>query len=105
MRFRDCPKPNIVFRDSKNPEQNGKWGFAQILAHPCESVASTSDDHNFLVQTPICTFLDSTKSSLRLEFNRIKYLAGKWAKYWAGSSTVEEWSILISGTSIFGISL
>ena len=33
----------------QNPEHNGKWGCAQISAHPRESTASTSDDHNFPV--------------------------------------------------------
>ena len=56
----------------QNPEHNGKRGCAQIFAHPCKSAASTSDDHNFPVRTPICTFLDSTESSLSLKFNRIK---------------------------------
>ena len=105
MKFRDCQKSNIVFRDSKNLEQNGKRGCAQISAHPCESVASTSDGHNFLVRTPICTFLDSTESSLSLKFNRIKCSAKTWAEHRAGSQTVEEWSILVSGTSVFGIGL
>ena len=50
----------------KNPEMNGKRGCAQISAHPCESVVSTLDGHNFLVRTPIRPFLDSTKSSLSL---------------------------------------
>ena len=59
----------------QNPEQNGKRGCAQISAHPCESIVSTSDDHNFPVRTLICTFLDATESSLSLEFNRIKCLA------------------------------
>ena len=59
----------------QNPEQNGKRGCAQISAHPCESAASTLDDHNFLVQTPIYAFLDSTESSLSLEFNKIKFSA------------------------------
>ena len=45
----------------QNPEHNGKRGCAQISAHPRESAASTLDDHNFLVRTLICTFLDSTK--------------------------------------------
>ena len=53
----------------QNPEHNGKRGCAKISAHPCESVASTSDGHNFPVRTPICTFLDSTESSLSVEFN------------------------------------
>ena len=57
----------------QNPEQNGKRGCAQISAHPCESAASTLDDHNFLVQTPIRAFLDSTERSLRLKFNKIKF--------------------------------
>ena len=59
----------------QNPEQNGKRGFAQISAHPCESVASTLNGYKFLVQTPIHTFLDSTESSLSLEFNKIKFSA------------------------------
>ena len=59
----------------QNPKQNGKRGCAQISAHPCESAASTLDDHNFLVRTPICAFLDSTESSLSLEFNKIKFSA------------------------------
>ena len=54
----------------QNPEQNGKRGCAQISAHPCESAASTLDSHNFLVRTLICAFLDSTESSLSLEFNK-----------------------------------
>ena len=89
----------------QNPEQNGKRGCTQISAHPCESAASTLDDHNFPVRTPICTFLDSTESSLSLKFNRIKFLAKTWAEHWAGSWKVEEWSFLASGTSVFGIGL
>ena len=58
-----------------NPEQNGKRGCAQISAHPFESAASTLDGHNFLVRTPICAFLDSTKSSSSLEFNKINLSA------------------------------
>ena len=58
----------------QNPEQNGKRGCAQISAHPCESAVSTLDGHNFLVRTPIHAFLDSTESSLSLEFNKIKCL-------------------------------
>ena len=56
----------------QNPEQNGKRGFAQISAHPCESAASTLDGHNFLVRTPIHAFLDSTEIQSSLEFNKIK---------------------------------
>ena len=59
----------------QNPEQNGKQGCAQISAQPCESAMSTLDDHNFPVRTPIRTFLDSTKSSSSLKFNKIKCLA------------------------------
>ena len=107
MRFWDCSKSNIVLWDNKkkNPKQNGKRGCAQISVHPCESATSTLDGHNFPIRTPICTFLDSTESSLSLEFNRIKFLAKTWAEHWVGSLTVEEWSFLVSGTSIFGISL
>ena len=59
----------------QNPEQNGKRGCAQISAHPCESAMSTLDGHNFLVRTRIRGFLDSTKCSLSLEFNKIKFSA------------------------------
>ena len=48
-------------------------GVPKISAHPCESAASTLDGHNFLVRTPICAFLDSTESSLSLEFNKINF--------------------------------
>ena len=91
--------------ERKNPEQNDKRGYAQIFAHPCESAVTTSDDHNFLVRTPIRAFLDSTESSLSLEFNKIKFSAKPWAEKWAGSRTVEEWSVLVSGTSVFGTGL
>ena len=40
------------------------FGVGTIFAHQC-------DDHNFFVRTPICTFLDSMKRSLSLEFNHI----------------------------------
>ena len=102
-RFQGVSGLSIVFRDNKNPEWNGKRGFAQISAYPYESAASTSDDHNFPVRTPICTFLDSTESSPSLKFNRMKCSAKTWAENWAGSWTVEEWSVLGSGTSVFGI--
>ena len=59
----------------QNPEQNGKRGCAQTFAHPCELTASTLDDHNFFVRTPICAFLDSTEISLSLEFNKINFSA------------------------------
>ena len=89
----------------QNPEQIGKRGCAQISAHPCELVASTSEGHNFPVRTSICTFLDSTEISLSLEFNRIKFSAKTLADYWARSWKVEEWSFLVSGTSVFGLDL
>ena len=59
----------------QNPEQDDKRGCAQISAPPCESAMSTLDDHNFLVRTPILAFLDSTESSLSLEFNKINFSA------------------------------
>ena len=59
--------------EQQNPKQNGKRGCAQISAHPCESAVSTLDDHNFLVQTLIRGFLDSTERTLSLEFNKIKF--------------------------------
>ena len=65
----------------RNPEENGKWECAQIFAHLCELAAPTSDDHNFPIRNPICTFLDSTESSLSLEFNRMKCSAKKWAEH------------------------
>ena len=91
--------------ERKNPEHNGKRGSAQISAHPCESVASTSDGDNFLVRTPIRAFLDSTERSLSLKFKKIKFLAKTWAENWARSRTVEEWSVLVFRTSVFGTSL
>ena len=45
------------------------------------------------------TFLYSTESLLSLEFNKMKFLA----KTWAGSRTVEERSVLVSRTFVFGI--
>ena len=59
----------------QNPEHNGKRGYAQISAHPCELVVLTLDGHNFLVRTPIRVFLDYTKVLLSLEFNKIKFSA------------------------------
>ena len=56
----------------QNPEHDGKQGCARISTHPCESAAPTSDSHNFPVQTPICTFLDSTEILLSIESNKIK---------------------------------
>ena len=85
----------------KNPEQNGKQWCAQISAHPCESIVSTSDNHSILVRTLIHPFLDSTESSLSLKFNKIKCSAKPWAEHWVGSRTVEEWSVLVSGNSVF----
>ena len=52
----------------QNLEQNGKRGCGQISTHPCESAASTSDSHNFLIRTPIHAFLDSKEILLSLEF-------------------------------------
>ena len=75
MGFWGYPRPNTVFWDGKNPEQNGNWECAQISAHPCESVVSILDSHNFLVRTPIRAFLDSTESSLNIEFNKKKFSA------------------------------
>ena len=74
----------------KNPEQNGKRGCAQISAHPCESAASTLDDHNFLVRTPIRAFLDSSEISLSLKFNKIKFSTKMLAEHRARSRIVEE---------------
>ena len=81
--------------------ENGEC--AQISAHPCKSTASTSDDHNFLVQTPIPAFLDSMERSLSLKFNKIKCSAKTWVEHRARSQIVEEWFVLVFGTSVFGI--
>ena len=88
----------------QNPKQNCKRRCAQISAHPCEA-ALTLDDHNFPFRTLICTFLDSTESSLSLKFNRMKCSAKTWAEHWVGSRTVEEWPVLGSRISVFGIGL
>ena len=74
----------------QNPKQNGKRGCAYISAHPCELAESTSDDHNFLIQTSIPMFLDSMENSFSLEFNKIKCLSKMCDEQWAGSRTVEE---------------
>ena len=89
----------------QNPEQNNKQGCAQISAHLCESAASTSDDHNFLVRTPIHSFLNSAERSLSLEFYKMKCSTKTWVEHWAGSQTVKEWSVLVYGTSVFGTGL
>ena len=98
MGFQDCPRPNIVLRDGKIPSRMANRG------DPCESATSTSDGHNFLFRTPIRT-LDSTESSLSLQFNKIKCSIKPWAEHWAWSQTVKEWSVMVSGTSVFGIGL
>ena len=64
-----------MFRDGKILSRMANGECAQISAHPCESAASISDGHKFLVQTTIHTFFDSMESSLILEFNKIKYSA------------------------------
>ena len=80
-------------------------GMPEFPHHPCESVVPTSDDHKFPVRTPICMFLDSTKILLSIEFNNMKYSTKPWAEQWAGSRTVEERSVLVSETSVFGTGL
>ena len=50
-------------------------------------------------------FLDSAKTSLSLEFNKMKCSAKPRAEHWAGSWTVEEWPVLVFETSVFGTSL
>ena len=73
-------------------------GMHKFPHHPCESAVPTSGGHNFPVWTLICGFLDSTESSLSLEFNKMKYSAKPWARSWK----VEERSILVFGTYVFG---
>ena len=77
----------------------------EFLHHPYVSAAPTSDDNNFPIRTLICVFLDSTESSLSLEFNKMKCSAKPCAEQWAGSRTVEEWFVLVSRTSVFGTGL
>ena len=64
-----------MFQDGKIPSRMANGGCAQISAHHCESIASTSDNQNFLIRTPIHAYLDCTESSLSLEFYKIKFLA------------------------------
>ena len=71
----------------------------------CESTSPTSDDYNFPVRTLIPVFLDSTESSLSLEFNKMKCLTKPCAEQWAGLRKVEKGSILVSETSDFGTRL
>ena len=76
-------------------------GGVPKFPHPCESTPSTSDDNNFLVRILICAFLESTDRLLSIEFNKMNLSDKTWAEHWAGSRTVEEWSVLVSGTSVF----
>ena len=71
MGFLGFLKPNVVFRDSEIPSIMANGGVPKFL-HPCESATSTSDGYNFPIRTPICTFLDSTESSLSQKFNIMK---------------------------------
>ena len=50
-------------------------------------------------------FLDSTEILLSLEFNEMKCSSKPLVKQWAGSWTVEERSVLVFGTSVFGTGL
>ena len=79
--------------------------MSEFSHHPYESVVPTSDDHNFPIRTLICAFLDSMERSLSLELNKMKFSTKIWAEQWAGSRTVEERSVLVSGTSVFGTGL
>ena len=63
MGFRDCLRPNIVFRDGKIPNRMANGGVPEFPYHPWELAMPTLDDHNFPVRTPIPVFLDSTESS------------------------------------------
>ena len=103
--FRTVRDITLCSRTATIPSRMANGECAQISAHPCESVASTSDNHNFLVQTPICAILDSTENLLSLEFYKMKCSSKPWAEHWAKSWTVEEWSVLVFGTSVFGTSL
>ena len=94
-----------MFQDGKIPSRMANGGVPKFPPHPCELAASTSDDHNFLVRTSICTFLDSTKSSFSIEFYKMNFSAQTWAEHWDGSQTVKEWSVLVSGTSVLGTNL
>ena len=80
-------------------ENGGKPEFPH---YPCKSATLTLDSHNFPVRTPICAFLDSIEISLNLEFNKMKFSSKPWSDQLAGSRTVEEQSVLVFGTSVFG---
>ena len=75
MGFWDCPKLNIVFQESKIPSKMANGGMSKF-PHPLVNRSrQLLDDHNFLVQTLIRAFLDSTESSLSIEYNKIKFSA------------------------------
>ena len=62
-------------RNLANLNRMENEGMPEFSHHPCESAAPTSDDHNFLIRTPICVFLDSTERSLSLEFREDEVLS------------------------------
>ena len=86
---------------SETEKSQVEWqtGCSHISAHSCESTMSTSDNHNVLVRTPIRVFLDFTESLLSLKFYKMKCSAKPWSEHWVRSWTVEEWSVLVFGTS------
>ena len=71
-------RPSTASRNCANPSIMENRGMPEFPHHPFELAAPTSDDHNFPIQTPIYLFLDSTKSLLSLEFNKMKFLAKLW---------------------------
>ena len=82
-RVYDFPGPSRQRTASRKLANLGKMenrGIPEFSHHPCKLVVPTSDSHNFPVRTPICAFLDSTESSLCLEYNKIKFSAKPWAE-------------------------
>ena len=103
MGFWDCPKPNIVFRDNKIPSRIANGGVSKFPHTLVNRLHQLRTEITFPSELRFA--LDSTESSLSLEFNRIEFLAKTWAEHWAWSRKFEEWFFLLFGTSIFGIGL
>ena len=82
-RIYEFPGPSRLNTASQNSANLGRMengGMPKFPHHPCELATLTSNDHNFLERTPIYVFLDSTKISLSLEFNKMMFLAKLWTE-------------------------
>ena len=94
-----------MFWDGKIPsrmENGGVLKFPHTVANGSCQLCMTI---TFFFRTLINAFLDSTERFFSLDINKLKCSAKTWAKHWVASRTVEEWSVLVSGTSIFGTDL